>query len=371
MYFHLIVYYFNKFLTKWHLRSSYKLQTPDIWFMHKKWVILLVYCSVLSLFAVSCRKSDYKASALVNATDKTQLNTIFQSLRSIPQVVTVTAGVYTEFRLAQGTKFRFYPHSFKDKNGQTISSGVVTLSIIEMYTAGQALANRSVSITGNLILKNQGDIYITASMNGEEIFVNKYGIDFFSATHAEVPMGLYYGNVANDDSLVNWTRVGTMTGTVVTGTVLDTMSVFVVDSAGTGVDTMKLLRNYYQFDSCSSLYWVGCHYPFSTTNARTNIEVKLTDNAYNGTNTQVFLVYPDINAALPVNIYNATTHTFSFQQGYEVPVGQRTDIVVISYAGGNYYFFVQKNVDLSVTTTFKPFMSAYTPNEIINLLSLL
>jgi hypothetical protein len=322
------------------------------------------------LLAASCRKADYHSTNLTEAVDKTKVNTIFASLRSKPEVLYVTAGVYTEVRASKGTRFRFYPNSFKDKNGRTISSGTVQLSVIEMYGAGASIANRSVSLSGNQLLHNTGQVYITASVNGEEIGVNKYGIDFLTSTRRTSPMSLYYGVDDYDDSLVRWMRVGTATGTIVNGTIIDTMSVIVVDTV-TSVDTAQIYRNYNQFDSCGALHWVSSQYPAWTTTSLTNISVIPTDTSFNAFNTAVFVVFTDFNAAVPLGDYNSQTHAFSLTPGYSIPMETRIDIVTIGYKGGLLYYAVQRDITLIEGVVFAPAMVPHTVNEVLNLLALL
>lgn len=337
--------------------------------MNKKQYILLIMSSLLLLVA-SCRKADYHVSTVIKATDKTNINTLFASLRTHPEFFDVEAGVYSEIRASKGTRFRFYPYSFKDKGGKIITSGTVRISVIEMYGAGASIANRSVSLSGNQLLHNTGQVYITATMKGEEIRVNKYGIDFITSTHLSTPMALYYGVDNYEDSLVRWMRVGNMTGTAVTGTIVDTMTVVVIDTAH-ALDTGHIYRNYNQFDSCGALYWVSSQYPAWTTTGLTNISVIPTDTSFDASNTAVFVVFADFNAAVGVGDYNSKTHTFSLTPGYTIPMETRIDFVTIGYKGGLLYYSVQKDITLTEAMTFTPVMVPHTVGEVLNLLALL
>lgn len=339
--------------------------------MNRKKHILLILSSLLLLIS-SCRKADYHPGrTLVPVEDRTKVNALFANLRSTPEFYDVTAGILTEIRASQGTKLRFYPYSFKDKNGKVMLSGTVRVGIIEMYGAGASLANRSACLSGNQLLTNTGQAYITASVNGEEIGVTRYGIGFIAPTHSAMAMGLYYGVDNYEDSLVRWMRVGNMTGTAVQGTVFDTMSVLVVDTMGTGVDTAHIYRHYNQFDSCGALHWVGSMYPVSVSTGLTNISVSPADTSFNKTNTAVFVVFPDHHAVVPVGDYNLQTHTFSFPAGYNVPLESRVAIVTIGYKNGTLYFNSQNNITLTAGMVFTPVMEPHTVHEVLNLLALL
>lgn len=333
--------------------------------------MLPVICGLVSLLVASCHKADYKASQLQPVDDKTKITTLFNSLHSTPQLITVTAGQYTKVRASQGTLLRFYPNSFKDKTGKTITGGTVQISITEMYGAGADIANRSVSLSGNQLLQNAGQIFITATIKGQEVFVNKYGVGFLSSGHSGLPRELYYGHNDEGDSLTRWMRVGHATGTYVGGTVLDTMAVFLIDSIGAGVDTTNILRHYNMFDSVGALYWVGCMYPQAIATGLTNVSVIPADQSFSNSNAMVFVVFPDNSAVVPLNNYNSTTHAFSLNPGYEIPLGSNIYIVTLGFANGNVYYAVQKNITLKEGMTFSPAMSAYTVNDVLNELRML
>ncbi len=332
--------------------------------------ILVVISSFLLLLA-SCSKPDYRDSVLINTNDRTDVNTLFHSLRSTPEVFTVTAGTYSEVRLSKGTRFRFYPHSFKDNSGNILTSGTVRLSVIEMYSTGSALANRSVGLSGNQLLNNTGQVYVTATMDGVEIGVTKYGIDFYSPVHSGMPMGLYYGVTDYSDSLVRWMRVGNTAGTAVNATTLDSMSVVVIDTLGTGVGTVNIYRNYNQFDSCGALHWVSSQYPATVTTGLTDISVIPADTLFNSSNTAVFVVFPDYHMAVPVSNYDSHTHIFSMAVGYNIPLESRIDVVTIGHKNGLLYYSSQNNVTLTQGMVFSPVMTAHTVTEVLNLLATL
>lgn len=337
-------------------------------------LMLPLICSLFCLLVASCKKADYKPSvstALTNVNSSTLATSLFSSLYYPPQVINVTAGVYSTVTASHGTKLKFYPYSFKDYSGRTITSGTVQIGITEMYGAGAGLANRSVSLSGNELLQNGGQIYITASMAGQPISVNKYGVGFLAQPNLSSPMGLYYGSKEYGDSLTRWITSGYAAGTMAMNTSMDTMSVYLIDSTGTHVDTANLYRNYNMFDSCSRLQWVGCLYPNYVAGKTTNITVTPSDTLFTTSNTLIFVVFPGINSVVPVNKYDPATHSFSLPLGYEIPRDVKVHIVTIGYTAGNLHYSAQMNVTPSQGTNFRAEMQPYTVREVLNSLLLL
>ena len=321
----------------------------------------------------ACRKSDYTSSQVtpVNPNTHWLLDMGFSYLKGGSQQITVVAGVYTEVRLSKGTKLKFYPYSFKDGVGNLLNGDTIRLSVLELYGAGAGIANRSVNLSGNQLLKNNGELYITAARDGGSVAINKYGVCFLASAHSQEQRDLYYGHSGNEDSTIRWNRVGLMTGAYCIGTVLDTQSVYLVDTSGTKVDTTNVYRNYNVFDSCAALGWVGCAYPYQATTQLTNISVSPASSDFNNSNTAVFLVFPQINAVVPVTDYDSASHVFSLPNGYEVPSDITAHLVVIGYNGSTLYYYQQTNFLLGRNMSIIPILRPYSLNEILNMLYLL
>ena len=340
----------------------------------KHFKIILLFTLLLTV--ISCRKADYKATEPVTVnpivnTDKAGLNQLFSSLHTAPSTFTITAGIYKVLRAPQGTKLTFYPNSFRDKNGHVISSGTVQIQITEMYRPGSMIANRATTMSNGRLLKSGGQVYITATMNGAEVFVNKYGIGFLAPQPAQETMALFYGNTNNVDSLVNWPVFNTTKGTIVSATVVDTMSLYVIYTSGSIVDTTFVYKCYNQFDSTSTLTWVNCDFFADSTSGQTNVKVIPTDTSFNAFNTEVFIVLPGINGVTAVSNYDPLTHTFSLYDGSRLPTGVTVDIIAISNKGGNFYYYQQNDVTLTPDMTFNPVMIPRTVSYINSALSVL
>lgn len=334
--------------------------------------ILTLTCGMFILLLSACRKSDYYAGSTitpVNEDKYAQINLGLSYLKNTPLEITVIAGTYTEVRLPKGTKLKFYTYSFTDADGKILSGDTIKLSVLEMYGAGAAIANRCMNLNNNQLLTSGGTIRLKAQRSGGAVNINKYGVCFYATAHSQNPMNLYYGNGRNEDSTLRWTKANPMSGTFATSTSLDTMTVYLVDTTGT--HATNVYRNYYIFDSCTSLNWVGCNYPYRLTTSLTNIAVTPVSSDFTDANTAVFLVFPDINAVIPVSQYDSVSHTFSLPKGLEMPSGMNADLVAIGYNGSNLYYYENKGFKLGIDMALIPILRPYTVNEILNMLYLL
>jgi hypothetical protein len=319
--------------------------------------LYLLAISLFSMLAIaSCtkdmspdpieEKEKYNAGNVTGS--KTKLNALFAEFRSTPQSFTVTAGTNQTITGAEGTVLTFYPHSFKDAQGNIITSGTISIKLIEMYKPGAMIANRATTTNNGKLLISGGQVNIKATKNGQEVFANSYGIAFPQQYPSNQPMALYYGNTDNPDSLTTWTIADTLlNGTTTNGTTNDSFN------------------NYYvnEFDSCTNFNWINCDYFYNVQGPLTNISVVMPDTNFNASNTQVFIVFPSINSVTNVSVYNAGTSTFSLGMNYEIPVGMTIHIVAITNNNGQYYYFedawLTSTANMSVTTTMTPQTQAY------------
>ncbi len=282
--------------------------------------------------------------------DETKLNQLFSGLRTMPQNLAVTAGFSQTVYGINGTRLTFYPNSFKDKVGNILTKGIVNIQLTEIYTVGDMIANRVATTTADgRLLASGGQVFITATMNGEEVFANRYGISFKQATPSKQPMLLLYGSAGRPDSVVSWATPGSLLpGAYAAGTVSNTDTSLVIVITSTGPDTITThgaVMTYYQFDSCANFSWINCDYFYSSPSQLTDVRVMVPDTSFNQSNTEVFIVFPAINAAAHMTQYNAATHTFDLPKGYYIPVGMPVDIVVATNKNGSYYYYSETGVN--------------------------
>lgn len=275
---------------------------------------------------VSCSKDD---ASLNNGSQIFTIKTLFDGLRSAPQTFTVTAGQTQVITGARGTKITFYPQSFKNANGTPITSGTIKIELIEAYKPSEMIANRVVTTTtDSKLLTSGGSVNIKATMDAKEVMATAYGIAFKQDAHSENPMALFYGVPYTDT-----TGTTTVWGEDTSGTVDRTIK----DSIGQNF--------YYAFDTCINFNWINCDYFYSTPGQRTDISVIAPDSSYNLFNTQIYIIFPAINAVTGMWSYSAASHKFTLGSvGYYIPVGASVHIVVIGSKNNSYFMDVHQNV---------------------------
>ncbi len=331
---------------------------------------LYIILFVLLNMVVSCTTKFNNTSLIYNTNpDKTKLNQLFSSFRSVPQQFTISAGTNKIIYAGNGTKFSFYPNSFKDATGTIITNGNINLQIVEMYRVGIMAANRTTAATqdGNLI--SGGQIYINATMNGQPVFATKYGIGFKQNAASTSSMSLYYGNTNNDDSLTFWTAANNFgVGNTAITTKVDSETVIIINLTG-GVDTVIRFVNYYQFDSCINLNWVNCDNPYGTNAPLTDLTVTMPDTSFNATNTEVFVLMPAINCVVPLNIYNPITRKFDIYHNNYIPVDMNATVFAISNKHGNYYYYEQTGITITSGINLTASMTPQSATDILKHIS--
>ena len=317
-------------------------------------------CCVAVMLVASCSKSynPYVAPVTPAPVDLTRLNSLFAALRPTPQNFVVTAGFSQTVYGLYGTKLTFYPNSFKDGSGNIITSGIISLQLTEIYTPGDMIASRASTVYNGQLLASGGQVLLTATLNGQEVFANKYGIGFKEPAASQQPMYLFYGTAGTPDSVVAWnTRVTAQTGTSAPGTTASSDSSIVIVFTGYGYDTVtthSAVFEYYQFDSCAGFNWINCDYFYTSPAQLTDVSVIMPDTSFNQSNSEAFIIFPTINAAAHMTNYTIATHTFDLPNGYYIPVGMPVDIAVATNKNGKYYYYQQTNT----TTTYNMVITA-------------
>lgn len=326
-------------------------------------LILLAGAIVLSVTA--CKKTNNEAAGTLASetlpgsaaptfmSSATSLNKVFRELATTPETKCVSAGRLQQVILSKGTILTFYPNSFKDGTGKTITSGTVCVDVIEMQKPGDMIANRASTMTKTgYLLRSGGQVYIKATQNGQPVYARKYGIDFKQPAPAMQAMNLYFGNRQNKDSVVIWGDPMTATGMMVPGT-NDTTPLAPGDTIVWGAGM------YYQFDSCTDFDWVNCDFFYAMTGAKTVVKVVVADLQATPQNTGAYMVYPTLNAVVPLSVSSMSPLTFKTG---EVPEGLNAHMVVVSKKANNQYYYWEA---LNFTVMSNHSMDAYPAPETI------
>ncbi|HRO41980.1 MAG TPA: hypothetical protein PL009_04065 [Flavipsychrobacter sp.] len=309
----------------------------------------LLFLSAIAIFS-SCNKggdSSGNPSPIDTSTTKLILSNMFAGTRTMTptQSLEVNAGTFqVVYAPSQTTRLMFYPNSFKDKNGNIITSGQIDIKIVEMYSPGRMIANRSSTVWSGRLLQSGGQVYIKAYRAGQEVFPTVYGIGFnASHTNAAPPMALFYGNNMNQDSITTWTQAPNNAGTLANTTFSDTSNNVI----------------YYQFDSCTNFNWINCDLIYNTTEQLVNLTLVSKDTVgLDKTNTQVFLVFPSINSVTYMQKFNDTAKKWTLSDMYLVPANMPFHAVSISLRNGLYYYSEVKNL-----TTKYEFVDTLRPQQ--------
>ena len=257
----------------------------------------------------------------------------FPGLQSQPQTFSITAGVNQSITAAGGTKFNFYPNSFKDQNGNIITSGTVTVSLVEALTPGNMVANRTTTYYKGNMLETGGQVAIEATMNGIELTANTYSIAFKQSASSEKSMTIYYGTMNNPDSSANWKSYDSSAAGSAAHTTVEKIN----NDAGGGATA-----DYYRFNNCTSFGYVAAG-RLGSSATLTNVNVVISNSDFSIQNTEVYVVSRSTNSAMMCYLYDYSTHTFNMANPYEgttgqVPVGAVVDIVAIAYRNDHYYY---------------------------------
>ncbi len=317
----------------------------------KKTLLSLSIAGIAAIiFIASCQKT-YNPQGTIVTGATPSLNQLFAGLRTTPQGLSVTAGRDTVVYGAKGTMLHFYTNSFKDANGSIITTGTINLQLTEMYKASDMICNRATTMANGEILQSGGQITIVASMNGQQVTANAYGIGYARANASSARMAMFYGNTANSDSTATWTQSDTTHfGAVANGTR--------ADSVGGGVHG----TNFFYFDTCSSFTGANCDWFYTNDSPKVAVSVILPDTSFNLKNTQLYIILPNINrwgntadtftAVLSESGYGSGTYTAAtntlqlISEGHTaiVPAGLNYELVVITNKNGQYYYYQQTGI---------------------------
>lgn len=277
---------------------------------------------------------------------------MLSGLRSTPQNFNIAAGRDTIiYGASDGTALHFYANSFKDASGNIITSGTIDIQLTEMYKPGEMICNRTTTITNDgQLLQSGGEINITASMNGQEVYANKYGIGFKQSAPSSLNMQLFYGNTNNTDSVTMWSA--------------DDVTKNGVTANGTTPDTSRS-SYYYYFDSCPHLSQTNCdavYLPGST--QKTDVALVLPDGSFNQRNTEVFLILPSLKLSIFMNEYDQSTNTIHLDESsVGLPIGLNFELAVITYKNDTYYFY-ETSGTITKGMTINAAMGAETLSDI-------
>jgi hypothetical protein len=322
----------------------------------KSIVFLLITASVFT----SCKKDDIKPDIVQEQTTPTgqspttntttafssSMGNLFKDNRNdAKQVFTISAQSGGIINGNKGSKISFDPYSFKDKNGQIITTGNVTVELIEALNYKDMLlinVETTSTVDGNkLVLKSGGQVKITATSNGEELDIvpGTTTLDV-PTTNFDAEMEVFVGE-ENDAGVVTWTPADT-TPVAVPSQTIAPVSVNTIDS--TQVNSII----YYSIQ-IKNLGWINCDRFYNT--PTTNGKIILPEGC-NYTNTMAWIVFSSINSIINVNVGESNECIL-----YNMPLNMSAKIVVLSEISKDNYTYsitpltISNNFSQQITTT--------------------
>ena len=339
----------------------------------KKVFISLSFTGILAIILIASCQKNYNPSQIVNV--KKSPNQLFSALRYTPQTLSVTAGRDTIIFGAKGTMFHFYTYSFTNTAGTVLTSGTVNLQLVEMYTPGDMIANRAATMANDQLLQSGGQVSVLATMNGQTVLINKYGLGFSQPANGYQPMQLFVGNLNNGDSITNWAVAAqdSLNGTFAIAA--DTQSTI---SNAYGRPWVGYVFDTASSDSSSSLQYTNCDAFYSSDSPSVSVAVIMPDTSFNPNTTEVFLILPTINCVMSTiepelgsSGYNSATNTISIvSEGHNniVPAGMAYEMVVIAIKNGQYYYYTHSGTiphsGILNTATMTPQTQSYVTAQL-------
>jgi len=294
--------------------------------------IVLFTAVLLSLCClVACTKDDVN---LNNGAPVFTLKSLFQGLKTQPQVFTIAAGQHRVIYGESGTKIVIHPGSFSTIDGEPVTSGEIKIELLETLSLGQMIANRVFTTTDqDTWLKSGGAVRIRATQNGSELVATgTYGLNF-RVDFSMDSMALFKGYTVADDlgEAVFWNAV-------------DTSNTIIGTTKEPGMGNVY----YFAFDSVTALNWINCDYYYNYPGPKTDIELLMPDTAFNATNTQVFVLFRDIRSVAGVWDFDQQRHSFRLGAANSyLPIGATVDVVMVGVKNNVYYVDVKNNVTIS------------------------
>lgn len=310
---------------------------------------------VLAAYSITgCKKDRSNNNNNNNDPQASQLHQLFKDLKSQPQTFTVKTGEFATIYGAGGTIIDFHPESFVDKDNNFFASGLeFTVTLTEALDYKSMIANRVQTITENKQrLISGGAVKIQVSYEeGVEIRARDYSVSFVTTNNPPSDlMALYRGYESPQaaGNVVMW--FDDTTGTTKTNR---------RDNNSNGVDM------YFTFDSVTTLGWINCDYFYSYNGPKTDIGVTFPDNTFTDKNTEVYVVFPQINSVSGLYNYLPNANSFSMgYSGYHIPIGTAIHIMTVTEKNDQYYMSVQKNITVTNNHTVNVSPQAATLAEI-------
>ena len=252
-----------------------------------------------------------------------------------------------------GTKINFNANSFVDNNDNPVT-GNIDISLKEIFHISEMiLSNKPTNALGylseNTFLLSEGETEVTATQNGEEIFIAPgytYQISVPSAGGEDFDMLPFFGTTSDEEGIV-WQTDNQDTGGIYYSEAVAPAS-YIYNAFDTG------------WSNCDKFY----DYPGEKTTNFINLS-----NSPNTTETVIYLVFKENN--LPAVVKFTSTYENGIKSYDDMlPVGLEATYIAITIHNNQQYMAIQDVIiatDEELTLIFEP----KTTQEIVDTLEML
>ncbi len=234
----------------------------------------------------------------------------------------------------KGTVIKFFENSFVDKNKELITTPI-TIELIEIYSKLDMINNNIATVSNGKLLETGGMIYLKATSQNSEVFLNSYYEIKFLTTKKMENMQLFRGDTL--DNTINWQEVRT--------------------DLNIGNVAIELPNRMYQYLLKDTRFgWINCD-RFIDAPEVTNLYIEIS-SLFNTNNSmfEPFLVFKNLNSVMK----SSTRDKLQFNN---VPVGEVVTIIASTYQDGKQYFG-SKTVAIKRNKDYKITLEAITDQEL-------
>ncbi len=191
---------------------------------------LFSLCVLAACLVMSCGKN-YNNSPAPATPTYASIDEVFSNLAVQPKIVTVDAGTANTFYGNSGTRYIFPANCFQTASGASVT-GSVQLSSAEYAEKGDMIFSKMLPISDNEPLLSGGEIDLSASQNGQKLFM-KPGMRLqanmpIAASAVPVTGFVFFSGVANSNNnqaKVNWVPANPHGGPSVSMVTGDTLGI--------------------------------------------------------------------------------------------------------------------------------------------------
>ena len=290
---------------------------------------LILLMAVATFIFHSCKKDDAPTVIKPTKTGSAVIGELFAN--NLPQANKVT------FKAEDGgfvngskTEIFIFANTLVDKNGNDIT-GDVDFEITEYLSKGDMATSGVTTISGDKMIESAGMFNLTASQNGEEVFIRR-GFSFGATVKQdEFPVNqfqIFEGNAINDEDQnnVNWVPA-------------DSVPPLQPRQDSTGGATFNF--NYFQFGYCN----IDRFYNEFTGNEISSFKIKM-PAGYDGDNSWALLLFQDYNSCA-WTYWDKTDEAFKTR--YVLGLGVKCKVLVVSVIDADKKEFEYEVIDVTLT----------------------